>query len=140
MGENRRREWGGGRQRSRGRPPGKAESGSHAKEFVDCTLKSARWTEDPHDPITGTGKESLEKKKCKPRSISELKKESVSMPLNLQEREVLRCLNKTTGLHTGDFSPSQSVVGSVGTQAAGMTRTWKMGHILRKLESDRAVT
>lgn len=99
LGENRRSEWGGGRQQSRWRPPGKAESGSHAKEFVDCTLKammglntwtvrhglgimcgrrrvSARWTEDPHDPITGTGKESLEKKKCKPRSISELKKES----------------------------------------------------------------
>lgn len=100
---------------------------------------SPRWTKDPHDPMMGAGKESLEKKKGKPRNITDMKRESVSTPLNVQEQEVLRCLNKTTGLHTGDFSPSQRVLGSVGTQGAGMTRSQNVGHILRKLERVRTV-
>lgn len=61
------------------------------------------------------------------------------MSPNVQEREVLRCLNKTTGLLTGTFLLLKVLWGSVGTQAAGVTRTQNVGHILRKLERVRTV-
>ena len=42
---------------------------------------SSRWTGDLHDPVRVAGKESLEKMKGKPRSVTELKRERESARL-----------------------------------------------------------